>query len=233
MKRPKQTRRRGFTLVELLVVITILAVLVSLVVAGAFQVVGTQRQNNTEATMRTVMKVLNQHWEHVIAEAKKENMPSAFLALYPGNLDTARKDWINLRLVEAFPKNGKEIDDVKKGLLNYKYLNPKKYNPLYYSKAGISATSSVYLLLALSVSRGGTSLDPDSLGSAQVMDPTTKLAKLVDGWGNDVVYDRDMFLVLPNGTKTPSQYWVAHLISTGANQLDANDDISSDFLGVK
>lgn len=210
MKRPKQSpaRRRGFTLVELLVVITILAVLVSLVVAGAFQVVGTQRQNNTEATMRTVMKVLNQHWEHVIAEAKKENPSTA---------------WINLRLKEAFPMSRAEIFPSP--------INPppwpKKYNPTYQKKIGASSPhQAACLLLALSVNRSGISLDPESLGPGYAIEPLTGLGLpwLVDGWGNPIIFSR----------QGGGNYDKPLLQSAGPDGiLNNGDDIFSTFLNVK
>ncbi len=224
--------RPGFTLVELLVVMAILAVLMALAAAGTFQVIAMQRQANTEATIRSVMKVLNQHWQQVMADAKKENMPNNFLALIPGtypSLDQARTAWINLRLREAFPVDQTEIYSPSP------YLNPIKYIPTYQKKIGANpATPAVCILLALEINRAGASLAPESLGSGQAIDAVTGLPMLVDGWGNPVVYVRNMVLrnmVFPNGT--PSQYWVPHLISTGANQADANDDISSDFVGVK
>lgn len=233
--------RPGFTLVELLVVIAILAVLMALAAAGAFQVVGTQRQANTETTIRTVMKVLNQHWQQVIADAKKENMPSNFIALYP-SLDQARTAWINLRLQEAFPIGDIEINTFYNpppgppppGPPGSPYLNPRKYIATYRTRIGVNpASPAVCILLALSINRAGASLAPESLGGGQAIDAGTGLPMLVDGWGIPMVYYRDVNLVLPNGNVLTSNYYVPHLYSTADNPADPNGYISSDYLVAK
>src|SRR5262245_2093028 len=102
-------RRSGLTLVELLVVIGILGVLMALTVAGVFVAGEGQRQANTEAAMRSVHKTLTNHWNAIIADAKKESPSNAAMFLAGGDVERAKVIWTKLRLMEAFPQTYAEI----------------------------------------------------------------------------------------------------------------------------
>src|SRR5262249_41665762 len=104
----RPTRRAGFTLVEVLVVLAILSILFTLAASATMQVVSSQRKNNTELTVSKVATALHQQWMAVIDQAKKEQIPEPFYSttLLPvaGNDDQrARVIWIKLRLKQEFP----------------------------------------------------------------------------------------------------------------------------------
>ena len=67
-------RRAGFTLVELLTVVAIIAVLVSLVASATFQVIGVQQKRTTETTIKKVADALDQQWQAVVDQARKETV---------------------------------------------------------------------------------------------------------------------------------------------------------------
>src|SRR5262245_2435066 len=123
--------RGGFTFVELLVVITILATLMGLIVAGIFTTVESQRQSNTEVAMRTAMQTLDKHWKFVVDQASKESPSAAAKVLAGGtppfgddaNLQRAQAIWIKLRLMEAFPVCYAEINDPSAGGVPRVYQN--------------------------------------------------------------------------------------------------------------
>lgn len=107
----------GFTLVELLVVITILGVLMTLLASGVFKYLDVQAQNNTETTIRTVDKVLRQQIDAVLSAAHTENIPPSVLALATNNgqltdiaaQKRARVIWKTLRLIQEFPMTYAEV----------------------------------------------------------------------------------------------------------------------------
>jgi prepilin-type N-terminal cleavage/methylation domain-containing protein len=112
--------RDAFTLVELLVVITIIAILLALVAGATLRFIGVQQQNNSEVVVRKVNEVLKRQWQAVIDQASKEPLPPtppALAAAYSqvvlplaGNDATrARIIWIKLRLKQEFPMNYTEI----------------------------------------------------------------------------------------------------------------------------
>lgn len=105
----RQKRRTAFTLIELLVVMMLLGILTALVVAGTFRVIDSQRQATTEETMLQIYKTFRQHWDDVVAKAKKEP-PSPFAyRLASGDRQRAQVLQIKLRLMEAFPVSYQEI----------------------------------------------------------------------------------------------------------------------------
>ena len=103
-------RRRGFTLNELLVVIAIIALLAALTSVAVFSMISVRTQRNTDTTMQTINKALQQHWTFVVAEAKKETVPDAVKSYYGPDMERVRVIWTKMRLAEAFPQSFAEIN---------------------------------------------------------------------------------------------------------------------------
>lgn len=115
--------RRGFTLVEMLVVLAIMGILVALIASATFQVIGQQRVSNTETLLKKLDAVLQRQWQVVVDQAQKEKIPEPFLTgfvtdpmgnrvqnyigllgMAGGNEKRARIIWIKLRLKQEFPQ---------------------------------------------------------------------------------------------------------------------------------
>jgi prepilin-type N-terminal cleavage/methylation domain-containing protein len=115
--RSRESGRRGFTLVELLVVMGVMAVLMTLTAAGVMAWMNGTNRGNTDAEVKALHATLMQHWSAVVEEAKKEVLWNAsdYPASTPANsmvqgfadsdLERARIIMIKLRLMEAFPAN--------------------------------------------------------------------------------------------------------------------------------
>jgi len=205
-KRRLANDRSAFTLVEILVVIAIIAILAALTTAGIFQVVGSQRASNTRATMSAVMKALKQHWDFVIAEARKEPPSPAARALAGPDPtgERAKVIWVKLRLMEAFPMTFAEIANpsVYTPAANpYIPTGMRKYNSTYLKLLQQSkafpvvppqkpSETSACLILALSINRGGAAINPDTFGSSVVDTDADGLREFVDGWGNPLYFYR-------------------------------------------
>lgn len=190
--------RHAFTLVELLVVLAILAVLTALAATGTIEVIATQRQANTEAMIRVVDKTLQQHWQHVVTEAKKESPSTAVTSLAGGDTERARVIWIKLRLLEAFPQSYAEIQANPLYAGGWIPADRRKYIASY--KPGLNGLSSApkpatesaaCLLLALTVARSGaTSLQADVLASSVADTDGDGVNELVDGWRQPLTFRR-------------------------------------------
>jgi prepilin-type N-terminal cleavage/methylation domain-containing protein len=95
--------RGGFTLVELMTVVAILAVLMALIASAAFQVVAVQQQRNTETTIKKVGDALDQQIQQVIEQAKTEMPPNDVLSMAGSDARRAKIIWRKARLKQEFP----------------------------------------------------------------------------------------------------------------------------------
>jgi type II secretory pathway pseudopilin PulG len=175
----------------MMVVILIIAILAALTAAGTFQFIETQRNNNTHTAMRTLDKVLQEQWDKVIADARKETPSDAVVGLAgsgDNNASRAKVIWVYFRLVEAFPLSFDEIRAAPTNL--YIPFNLRRHNTTY--KRGIPATgsgsTSACLYLALTQDRGGVSLKPDLVASNLAGSGTVK--ELIDSWDNPLRFER-------------------------------------------
>src|SRR5437016_6145027 len=117
---PARRSRSGFSLVELMIVLAIIAVVVSLAASASMQVITRQKATNTELTIQKINDALKAHWRAVIEQAKNEPIPDNILSsllvmasgdprnVDPNNVETRRRAqliWTKLRLKQQFPMN--------------------------------------------------------------------------------------------------------------------------------
>jgi prepilin-type N-terminal cleavage/methylation domain-containing protein len=217
-------RRAGFTLVELLTVVAIIAVLVSLVASATFQVIGVQQKRTTETTIKKVADALDQQWQAVVDQARKETVLNTnVLSLAQSNARRQKVLWVKLRLKQEFPMNFSEAKSPAPTYIDARpsYVdalggtNWTPPDPTVFPEAQASAC----LYLALKQNRRGMNFDIDSaLSSAEIgttppftftksgATKTLTFNTIVDGWGNPIVLYR-----WPTGNTelTPSGGWSA------------------------
>src|SRR5215472_5628424 len=97
--------RRGFTLVEILVVLTIILVLVSLGVSAYMKIANYQQRRNTETLVQKVDVNFQKQWRAVLDTAKTDSVSD--IAVYLANNDARRARVIHVLLClrREFPTN--------------------------------------------------------------------------------------------------------------------------------
>jgi prepilin-type N-terminal cleavage/methylation domain-containing protein len=194
--------RRAFTLIELLVVMGILGVLIALGASGIFSYLDAQKQTNTETTIRAIYQVLQQHWNYVVGEARKETPSAAVMTLANNDPRRAQVIWVKLRLMEAFPMSFLEISSSPLYTAGFipasmqKNIGTYQKNLLQHLKGGAGpvarpSESIACLLMALKMKRGGVApLNADSLGPSVSDTDGDGMPEIVDGWGTPLAFYR-------------------------------------------
>jgi prepilin-type N-terminal cleavage/methylation domain-containing protein len=193
--------RPAFTLIELIIVITIIAILAALTTGAVMRYYSVQQQTNTEVTLRKVYEHLKDQWDTVIRQANQEPISPQAMAIAggPGFEKQARVIHIKLRLKQEFPMDFNEIANPYPTDLPplRMYQDAIAAMPV---NAGVTVSTprqvtpienATCLYLALQRSRGGASLNFDDLGSNAVATDNSGYQKwIVDGWRTPIIYFR-------------------------------------------
>jgi type II secretory pathway pseudopilin PulG len=89
--------------VELLVVIAIIAILSALTAGAVFKVIGVQRSNNTQLTIKSASSLLEKQIAFVVNQAKNEVIPASVVGMAGNDPVRARVIWTKLRIKQEFP----------------------------------------------------------------------------------------------------------------------------------
>jgi len=192
--------RAGFTLPELLVVISILAILALLSTAVVLNFGNTGPQKATQAQLRSIKSKLDTQWKAVRDKAQEEPIPPTLLssvqtlagATSPAD-PRVRAKYIELKLTQAFPQSIAEA-------LNPTPLAPWAPYKTYLNGLGISAGNAtttpnevaMCLLMALEHGPRNTGVSADELLTLTMpVSGTIQGRGLVDGWRRPLVFSRN------------------------------------------
>jgi prepilin-type N-terminal cleavage/methylation domain-containing protein len=205
-------RRSGFTLVELMIVITIILALMALSASAVMKVMTVQANNTTQTTLDKVQSLLNRQWSAAKDQALKEAIPANVQTYITTNLAgtdanatlRVRVIYVKLRMRQLFPMSFNEA------------LNPAPLPPLqgyvtYLGNLGITGSlpaygsyqayphnfeSSACLLMALQTAQGGGGSGTSDIGgggsSSTFGLPTSgqTISAFVDAWGQPLYFSR-------------------------------------------
>lgn len=207
-------RRSGFTVIELLVVMAIIALLVSVSAGGYMLVLRTQRGKNTDALILKLNQALEQQKQAFIQQVKAGEVPDYYMAAAGGDRPKAISRWLNV--------GGRPIPDpsnpiamiAEPPLLKQEF--PEAYFMAWWynartrrtlAAAGFTAVpasnaseSSACLLLALSIARGGQVFNADTGLESGVVGSTRpnniEVKDLRDAWADPL---RFQWVLNPQG----------------------------------
>ncbi len=186
LRRPVETRRRGFTLAEMLMAVAIILILVAI---GAFAVLrlrDTGPYQATTANMNKIKQALDTQWKAVVDKARNEPLPSGF----PGDkADPAtRRMYINARLRQSFPTTFAEATTSPGG-------GVAPWGSYVKHLAGAPAASpdqqnAICLLMILERGPNGGEVTQDRLGPSGALPVAGPLYGCVDAWGHPLQFRR-------------------------------------------
>jgi len=190
-------------------VVAIISILVALTAGAYFKVAEGQKQSSTVTTVQKLSGVLDQQWQAVIDQAKKETIPYGVNQMSANNSGQqnprrARVIWIKLRLKQEFPMNFTEAQQpwlTSQGqqtpYVFYSDLPPKPSYLAVQNSSNVpgppqsSAQSSVLLWLIVQEHRRGMNFDVDKeLSVRDASDAAPGLKAIVDAWGQPLAFIR-------------------------------------------
>ena len=223
-------RRHGFTLLELLVVLSIIAILASLLAAGLFRYQAAARITRTDETLTKINAGFEPQWKAALDQARKEPLPEAVLAAADGDIPRARALHVQARMRQEFPEKLSEIKTytVTAGGKSYSYTAKASYTAEVSGVAFPDTTteSGALLVLALKQARGGARFDETSLGGTVVFTYANggkTLTVYRDAWNNPIGFYRKAPTVLCTSELNAAPY----ISGTTYDPLDPENKLTS------
>lgn len=181
---------RGFTLVELMIVITIISVLMVLTIQVMAAFISQARDSATRATLKKIQGLMNDRLNAfyrfygggdatAVARLKTTQEYASLKQQYPSINDNLRLMLTRKTLFKKyFPQESADITD--------QYLYPNIYN-----KSGLGNEEILYDVLVNSGLLGDTPVGADEFTTAQVSDTDGDgFKEFIDGWGQPIRFYR-------------------------------------------
>lgn len=188
----RNTRRAGFTLLELLVVLTILVMLAGLTAGAVFQAQQIAAGNATTSTIRRVNTRLMFHWE----QYRHRRVP--VIRVSGSRVD--RRNLASDRLLALWDLQRMELpqrmDDISTGKLAPSLAQPPAISRSYYARVNNLTLDGRFepaecLYLIMTVGLGGDGLAAGDMADGSVADNDNDGApEIVDGWGTPLLFYR-------------------------------------------
>ncbi|HJZ56934.1 MAG TPA: prepilin-type N-terminal cleavage/methylation domain-containing protein [Gemmataceae bacterium] len=208
--------RAAFTLIEMIVVLSIMALLAALTAAAVMRLRESSRESNTNVHLNKIHMELQKQWAARVALINAETLPPVLIELTKDgagvpDLVRARALHRKLRLRQEFPQNfGEVYSDIKlidpfgsqyvysgKTAFKTALKAPRKLAPNSFEELIPEAQSAALLALILSQGGGGSTTDVDSIARTTLLPfrqdnnaPDIQLKVFADEWGNPIAFRR-------------------------------------------
>lgn len=185
----KKTGRSGFTLLELLVVLALMAMLLALVTGAVFRVLGEQREKNTGIHLHKIQMMLDQQWKAKTDQIRKEAPPAQVIEMTRNadgsvDMERAKAFHLKMRLRQEFPNDfgevystgwftagsGERFNYDVKPYYRAALKSPYRSAPNTFTFTEYEQHSAALLVLILSQGAGGATTDPESIAPTKLMD---------------------------------------------------------------
>ena len=188
--------RRGFTLIEILVVISIIGILTAISAGALFRLRAAQTVNNTEGTLSKLHGLTMTRWSGIVDQAKKD-VPASLVDRCGGDRERAIAVWTYATLKNEFPMTFLEA----KATINFgpgAVLLPRKIFTVAanatYTPALTPEEESATLYYVGNTAAGNKGNVAGTDGSNQQTGNTSPDGKgapvYKDGWGNTILFLR-------------------------------------------
>lgn len=210
-------RRAAFTAIEVLIVVTVLAILATLVAGAVLRVVGSSEKTATESTLTKLASILDVHWKSVIDSARRDYdaLPPAvrqnLLTLadnataspttpkpHPRRDDRARLLYLKFRLKQEFPTSFAAALNPAPSFLPPQTVpgvtgtftgKPAYVKALANVTLPVDKQSAALLVLTLEQGRGGAAATPlDQTVGNTFIRQESGVRYLVDSWGTPLQF---------------------------------------------
>ena len=189
-------RRSAFTLIELLTVVTIIAILMTLTLQVVGGLISQARDSATKATLAKVQTLLNsrsQAFDRIIKRKGYLTGTVEYTSFNGAGYTTTLQNILAIKELQKkfFPQN---YADVK-----YQFLQPN-----IYQKSNATSIEIMYDFLTQSNVLGDSPLGTDSFTSAEVKDTDNDgLPEVIDGWGKPMRFYRWPTRLFRRGGQNP------------------------------
>ena len=236
--------RRGFTLIEILVVISIIGILTAISAGALFRLRAAQTVNNTEGTLSKLHVNMMRQWSSV-ADQAKATVPSSLVDRCGGDKERATALWTYATLKNEFPMSFAEVRLTASPIPALGYLDfgdsailrPRnilvKVATATYTPALTPEEESAALFYAVMTQAGNKGNAAGSDGSNQQTGNTSPDGKgatvYKDGWGRPIAFVRHASGGEVDGTpySRPTQVNLGGVQSSVTNMLDPRGRLSS------
>ena len=210
----RQFRRRGFTMIELLVVMGVILFLMSISIVALGNALTIARQRATKATILKVHGLMQQRVEAFHRGIDKINLQPAKeklrrdLGVSKITNDNAYAILVKKQIYQSrFPQNFYEYPQIRKSMTNAAVHNKNT-----------ESAALLYWILTKSEIYGVPPVDESAFGSSEVRDTDGDgLPEFVDGWGHPLRYYRWPTHLFRPGTTTvaPGSFTLAEFVHLG------------------